>query len=746
MKKLLFYIFCFVIQIYLSLNIFGHPPTAYGEIQGKVTDADTGEALPFANVSIEIAGKTMGTTTDFDGIYSLSPIPSGRYEVTFAFVGCDTKKITEVEVNIDKTTFLNASLTSNSELLDAVEVVEYKIPLLDHSSTKRKKRQRRRKNKVTSQQIESMPTRNVKSIAGQAAGVSQSDGGETIIRGSQSSGTDYYIDGIKVKGTSPLPANSIEQLSTVTGGVPARYENAGKYKAAQNTSSKSTLPKATKEEIFMHHDTSQEIDKPSNPYKDISIEYPMLSVAKAPLSTFSIDVDRASYSQLRSTLNYGSMPHPDNVRIEELINYFDYEYRPTQGKAPFSITTELSDCPWNPKHQLALVALQGRKITLEQTPPQNLVFLLDVSGSMSSSNKLPLLKNAFRLLVGQLRPKDKVAIVVYAGAAGMVLPSTSGSEKSKILNALSQLNAGGSTAGGAGIELAYQLAQKSFEEGGNNRVILATDGDFNVGVSSNGELTKLIEQKRKTGIFLTVLGFGMGNYQDEKMEELSNHGNGNYAYIDNQKEARKVLIKELGGTLHTIAKDVKLQVEFNPKEVQGYRLIGYVNRRLADEDFNDDTKDAGEMGAGHSVTALYEIVPSNVSFDDQSSNIDALKYQNQKASKTNATANKGEILTVKVRYKEPTADISTKTEHILAATDYTPIETASNNFQWASTVTTFGIKLQNTPLEKDISYEALLEVAQKAKDKDSFGYRQEMIDLIQKVKELEERFNTSSEQ
>lgn len=466
---------------------------------------------------------------------------------------------------------------------------------------------------------------------------------------------------------------------------------------------------------------------------------PLLSVAKNPLSTFSIDVDNAAYSYLRNNLNSNTLPHAYDIRIEEMINYFEYDYPTSNEDVPFSINTELSDCPWNPKHQLALVGLQGKKIESENLPPQNLVFLLDVSGSMSSANKLPLLKEAFKLLVKQLRPQDRIAMVVYAGAAGVVLPPTKGDQKAKILDALNKLQAGGSTAGGAGIELAYNLAYQNFESKGNNRVILATDGDFNVGVSSNNGLVQLIEEKRKTGIFLTVLGFGTGNYQDQKMEELSNHGNGNYAYIDNLKEAQKVLIKELGGTLHTIAKDVKLQLEFNPKEVQAYRLIGYVNRRLADEDFNDDTKDAGEMGAGHSVTALYEIVPSNVKYKDQSPDIDQLKYQTEKANKLNATSKNGEVLTVKVRYKKPTADKSTKTETTLLKTDYQSFNTASTNLQWASTVTTFGLVLQKAPLKKKLNYNDLLKMAKNAKGEDRNGYRQEMIEMIQKVEKLSKK-------
>ncbi|MEM9897204.1 MAG: von Willebrand factor type A domain-containing protein, partial [Bacteroidota bacterium] len=327
------------------------------------------------------------------------------------------------------------------------------------------------------------------------------------------------------------------------------------------------------------------------------------------LSTFSIDVDAASYSNMRRYIQDGQLPPKDAVRIEEMINYFNYEYKNPAGKDPFSINTEVAVAPWNEKHLIAQIGLQGHKIELENLPASNIVFLLDVSGSMNAPNKLPLLKSAFKLLANELRPQDKVSIVVYAGAAGLVLPPTDGNSKGKIMEALDNLQAGGSTAGGAGIKLAYKIAKENFVVGGNNRVVLATDGDFNVGASSNAEMERLIEDKRKDGVFLTVLGFGMGNYKDSKMETLADKGNGNYAYIDTMKEAKKVLVNEFGGTMFTIAKDVKIQVEFNPAVVQAYRLIGYENRLLNDEDFNDDKKDAGELGSGHTVTALYEIIP-----------------------------------------------------------------------------------------------------------------------------------------
>jgi len=386
-------------------------------------------------------------------------------------------------------------------------------------------------------------------------------------------------------------------------------------------------------------------------YDHIS-DNPFLSVSQNPLSTFSVDVDTASYANIRRFLREGRMPPKDAVRIEEMINYFDYSYPPAEGDAPFSVHTEVSGCPWRPEHRLVRIGLKGREIPEKERSPGNFVFLLDVSGSMSSSNKLPLLRRAMKLLVGKLGEKDRVAITVYAGASGLVLPSTpcSGENKAKILDSLERLRSGGSTHGSEGIQLAYQTAKENFIRGGINRIILATDGDFNVGITNQGDLVRLIQEKAETGIFLTVLGFGTGNLKDSTMEKLADKGNGNYGYIDTIMEARKMLVEEMGATLITIAKDVKIQVEFNPTQVSAYRLIGYENRRLRAEDFNDDKKDAGEIGAGHTVTALYEVIPAGQPFEP---GVDPLKYQ--QPAQTTPAAGEGELLTVKLRYKPLTA-------------------------------------------------------------------------------------------
>jgi Ca-activated chloride channel homolog len=458
------------------------------------------------------------------------------------------------------------------------------------------------------------------------------------------------------------------------------------------------------------------------------------SVGADALSTFSIDVDRASYANVRRFVEHGQLPPTDAVRVEELINYFEYNYPQPIDEHPFSINTEYTDCPWQKKHKLLRIGLQGKQIPTEKLPASNLVFLIDVSGSMLSDNKLPLVKSAFRLLTNNLRSIDRVAIVVYAGAAGVVLPSTSGNEKQKILDALNSLNAGGSTAGGEGIELAYQIAKNNFIDEGNNRVILATDGDFNVGVSAENELEDLIETKRKDGIFLTCLGFGMGNYKDSKMEIMANKGNGNYSYINNMLEANKVFVNEFGGTLFTIAKDVKIQIEFNPKAVQSYRLIGYENRLLNNEDFKDDTKDAGELGCGHTVTALYEIIPTGVEslFAPE---VDELKYQ-KKEPVNESSAN--EMATVKFRYKKPNGIKSIEMIHPISSNEVA-FGVASENTRFAASVAMFGMILTNSEYKGESTYDLIATVANQSKGNDIEGYRGEFVRLIKTAENLEPR-------
>lgn len=448
-----------------------------------------------------------------------------------------------------------------------------------------------------------------------------------------------------------------------------------------------------------------------------------LRPSSAPLSTFAIDVDAASYSNVRRFLVDGQRPPADAIRVEELINYFPYDYPAPRGNDPFSVSTAQMPAPWAPDHRLVLIGLQGKRIDAAELPASNLVFLLDVSGSMQSPDKLPLVKRAFRLLVDQLRPQDRVAIVVYAGAAGLVLPSTPGSDKGTILAAIDQLEAGGSTAGGAGIQLAYDVAQKNHISNGNNRVILATDGDFNVGVSSEGDLVRLIEERKKQGTYLTVLGFGTGNLKDSRMEAMADKGNGHYAYVDNIMEARKVFVQEMGATLVTIAKDTKIQVEFNPAQVAEYRLIGYENRLMAAEDFNDDTKDGGELGAGHAVTALYEVVLTGGRGTGTS--VDPLKYQQSRPSGNEG----GELLTVKLRYQPPVG--SAPSRLITQVVNRDDGAKGTTNLRFAAAVAEYGMLLRNSEYKAQATWENVLALARQNMGDDSEGYRAEFVRLAE---------------
>ena len=461
------------------------------------------------------------------------------------------------------------------------------------------------------------------------------------------------------------------------------------------------------------------------------------AVVNRPLSTFSIDVDTASYANVRRFLHDGRLPPADAVRIEELLNYFDYDYpEPAEGE-PFSVVIEMAGCPWKPTHRLVHIGLRSNPVATASLPPSNLVFLIDVSGSMRDSDKLPLLKKAFSLLARQLRPQDQVSIVVYAGAAGMVLPPTSGAQKTTILSTLSRLEAGGSTAGGAGIQLAYKLARENFIEHGNNRVILATDGDFNVGVSSDGELVQMIEHEREAGVFLTILGFGTGNLKDLKLEQLADHGNGNYAYIDNLLEARRVLVEQMGATLLTVAKDVKLQLEFNPVQIKAYRLIGYENRRLRDEEFTDDRRDAGDLGAGHSVTALYEVIPAGS--DESLPGVDPLKYQ-QTSVRPDAAGN-NEVLTVKLRYRPPEGSKSRLLTRVLPK--HSDSAEPTQVFRFAAGVAEFGLLLRDSPYKGGADYGRAFEQVRQALGSDEDGRRSEFLSLIRTAEKLTAAFEVS---
>ncbi len=468
---------------------------------------------------------------------------------------------------------------------------------------------------------------------------------------------------------------------------------------------------------------------PSNTEQyDRIYENPFLTAKDNPLSTFSISVDTGSYSNIRRFLFNGQMPSKDAVQTEELINYFSYDYPQPAGNDPFSITTEVSTCPWNPQHQLALIGLQGKKIPLENLPPSNLVFLVDVSGSMGVENKLPLVKQSLHLLVEQLRPEDTVSIAVFAGGADRILEPTSGRDKDKILNAIDNLEAGGSTNGEEGLQLAYKMAQENFIPNGNNRIIVTTDGDFNVGTSADGDLVRMIEQKRDQGVYLTVFGFGMGNIKASRMEKLADAGHGNYDYIDSLDEARKQLEQQLGGTLYAIAKDVKIQVEFNPSTVEAYRLIGYEEHLLNKEDFNNDNKQAGVIGSGHTVTALYEITPAGS--NEPAGDVDPLRYQTSTVNLSN------DLMTIKLRYKDPQSDTSKLIVGTLNRWQVNP--QPSENLRFAGAVAEFGMLLRDSAYKENASYQQVLDTAQNAIGSDYNGYRKDFLDLVEKASSMDQ--------
>ena len=464
-------------------------------------------------------------------------------------------------------------------------------------------------------------------------------------------------------------------------------------------------------------------------YKEIK-ENSFVAVAQQPVTTFSADVDRAAYANVRRIIGYGQIPPKDAVRIEEMVNYFDYDYpAPEEGStSPLRVSPELAPAPWNPNHLLLRIGLQAKKIYLAKAPPSNIVFLIDVSGSMDEDNKLPLLKSSFKMLLGQLRPDDKIAIVTYANGTKVALPSTSVKDKEKIIKVLDNLYASGGTSGGRGIQLAYEQAQKSFIKNGNNRIILATDGDFNIGINNTTDLEKFIEKQRESGIYMSVLGFGIGNYRDDMAETIADKGNGNYAYIDNITEAKKVLVNELSGTLFAVAKDVKLQLEFNPKYVKEYKLIGYENRMLANEDFTNDKKDAGEIGAGHTVTALYELVPSDGKVAQ------SLRYQSQEL---NEKGKGNELGFLKIRYKDPKVK-DAKSVEITEPLVFNKkaLKETSTDYRFAASVAEFGILLRDNSNKANATYDQVIELAEGAIGKDPEGYRKEFVRLVKSVKML----------
>ena len=653
------------------------PSASKSTIIGTVRDAELNDVVIGANIKI-YQGNTLikGTVTDLEGNYRVE-LESGTYDIELSYTGYQSESLKNITLEPGNITTCNFTLKAG-QVLEEVVISQHQIPM-------KRKDEMSSYQTVTSEQIKNLPARSVNKVVGTLAGNTES----AQIRGSRSDATNYYVDGARVLYNKTTPH---------TASVP--------YQAKPEVELKHKFPTGIPSEIGPDPRQTEQ-------YNTIQ-ENPFLATGKAPISTFSIDVDVASYANTRRFLEQGYMPPADAIRIEEMINYFDYTYPQPKSEHPFEVVTELGECPWKPNHQLLMVAMQGKEADFGQLPIANLVFLVDVSGSMSSIDKLPLVQQSLILLLEHLRPNDRIALVTYAGNVGLVLPSTPVSDKHKILNAIENLNAGGGTSGEAGIKLAYKTARENFNANGNNRVVLCTDGDFNVGVSSEKELVQLIENERESGVYLTVLGFGTGNYQDGKMQSLADAGNGNHAYIDGIKEAEKVLVKEIGGTLFTLAKDVKLQLEFNPAQVESYRLIGYENRILAKEDFDNDKKDAGELGSGHRVTALYEIVPAKSAHATTASSI---------------TFQKDDVMVLKLRYKRPKGNTASRLiEKHIALTD---LGKTGDNFQLASTVAAFGMVMRKSPNRGNATWKSVHGWAeQAAKAIDPNGYRKELVRLI----------------
>jgi Ca-activated chloride channel family protein len=745
-------------------------------ITGSVTDKNG----PLPGASIIIKGTTNGVSTDTYGKYAIKA-KSGDILV-FSYIGYQTKGVTvgtsntinvvlnELSNQLQEVVVVGSgrnviysednnikSKPINSEISEVMYDKSEKSTVLnnvvvvgalgikrtkDATVSAQKTINAREINQASSPSV--LQSLNGKVSGLQVNATSNGVNGETrvVLRGNRSitgnSQALIVIDNVisSTETLNQLPPNIVDNVNVIKGAQGAAlYGEQGVNGVIVVTTKKGYNNKTTIE----YDETEEEEKTPVKPkstkievdqeeYENF-IENQFESPKSAPLSTFSIDVDNASYTNVRRFINNGQTVPKDAVRVEEMVNFFKYNYPQPQNEHPFSINTDYNDCPWNSNNKIVRIGLQGKDIQTKDLPNSNLVFLIDVSGSMSDVNKLPLLKQSLKILVNQLRKEDRISIVVYAGAAGLVLPSTSGSEKETIINSLDKLNAGGSTAGGAGIELAYKVAQENFIKNGNNRVILATDGDFNVGASSNTDMQTLIEEKRKSGVFLTCLGYGMGNYKDSKMEILADKGNGNYAYIDNIQEANRFLGKEFKGSMFAIAKDVKIQIEFNPSLVQAYRLIGYENRKLRPEDFKNDAIDAGELGSGHTVTALYEIIPTGVKNELYQEPSD-LKYTKTDVSSTNFN---NELATIKFRYKEPDGDKSTEMTALIS-NKHDAFYTASPDFKFSVAVAWFGLKLRDSKLVLNKSSIDIAALAKEGLVNDSEGYRAEFIRLVEAIK------------
>ncbi len=702
-------------------------------ISGIVTDE---KDLPLPGANVFVKGTTKVVITDFNGKFSIQAERGDK--LVFSYIGYENSY-----ASVGENDKMNMKLINNSMALNEVVVVAYatqkkldftgSVPMISSNDLRKQKSanvSQTLQGRIAGVQIESKfkKTESPIFIRG-IASISKSTQPIVVVDGVPTAFQELNADDIQsMKVLKDTAATSVYGKRGANGVILITTKN-GTYK---------NLSKKELEKKFKKLENNKKPEEKVLPPKSIEVseedydnfvENQFENPKAAPLSTFSIDVDNASYTNVRRFINNGQTVPKDAVRVEEMMNFFKYKYPQPQDEHPFSINTEYSDCPWNPKHQLLKIGLQGKNIPTESLPASNLVFLIDVSGSMSDANKLPLLKQSLKILVNELRKKDNVAIVVYAGAAGMVLPPTTGDEKQTIIDALEKLNAGGSTAGGAGIELAYKLAQENFIKGGNNRVILATDGDFNVGSSSNTDMQTLIEEKRKSGVFLTCLGYGMGNYKDSKMETLADKGNGNYAYIDNIQEANRFLGKEFKGSMFAIAKDVKIQIEFNPKQVQAYRLIGYENRKLRPEDFTNDAIDAGELGSNHTVTALYEVIPTGVKSEFLNNQPD-LKYTKVA---TNESDYSDELATIKFRYKKPDGDKSIEMVKVIENKSI-PLKNSSDDFKFSAAVAWFGLKLRDSNLVPNKATEDIKKLAKEGLSNDDEGYKAEFVRLVETVK------------
>ena len=676
-------------------------------ITGKVSS----DGSPLPGATVRILGTHLGTQTDENGKYSIKAKQGDVLE--FSFLGKENKSITVGEENS-----INVVLATSANSIECVQIVVG----MGISRSKNKKKAPSKVNKTSNSKTEDHTTFSDEIVKLANHDFETKNDPIFYINGEKSKKNELdYMDNKSISSIKVLEIKDAVEVfgkKGENGALIIETENRNYYPVEKLNK------KFEKKDIYPSNLDFEEIQETYESF----IENPFENAISSPLSTFSIDVDNASYTKIRSLISNGETIPKDAVRVEEMMNFFKYSYAAPKNEHPFSIQTEYGACPWNNKHKLVQIGLQGKEIPAGNLPNSNFVFLIDVSGSMSAENRLPLVIESLKILTKQLRKDDKISIVVYAGAAGLVLPATSGNEKDKINEALENLDAGGSTAGGEGIKLAYKIAEENFIKGGNNRVIIATDGDFNVGASSDSDMISLIEEKRESDVFLTCLGYGMGNYKDSKLEKLADNGNGNYAYIDNMQEANRFLSKEFKGSLFAIAKDVKIQIEFNPKLVQSYRLIGYENRKLHHEDFTNDAIDAGELGSGHSVTALYEIIPVEIKSEYSVDTID-LKYSNT-ITKTNTFTN--ELATIKFRYKKPDGK---KSIEIIQTVENksNSLDNNSDDFKFCAAVAWFGLTLKDSKFVPNKNKNDIIELASKSKSEDKDGYRSEFITLIESV-------------